>query len=92
MPDALVFPGISFQGIRGYVFLDVGGAWFDDLQDFNFWDSDNDRLDDGVSSYGFGFSVNLFGLPFNWDFSKRWDFDADISNSFETSFWIGPRF
>ena len=91
-PNWLRVPGIGLYGLRGHVFLDVGGAWFDELQDFNFWDSENGRLDDGVSSYGFGFSVNLLGLPLNWDFSRRWDFDQDLSDSFETSFWIGPRF
>ncbi len=90
--DVLALPFMAIRGIRGYVFLDVAGAWFDEFQDFNFWDGDNNRLDDGVSSYGFGIGMNLFGLPFNWDFSKRWDFDRTLSDSFETSFWIGQRF
>jgi hypothetical protein len=91
--DVLQFPGIGFQGIRGRVFLDVGAAYFDELEpDFKFWDSENSRLQDGVSSYGFGLSVNLFGLPFNWDFSKRWDLESDLEDGFETSFWIGYRF
>jgi len=90
--DVLGLPFGAIRGIRGHFFLDVGGAWFDELQDFNFWDSDNNRLDDGVSSYGFGVSLNLLGLPFNWDFAKRWDFDKDLTDGFETSFWIGQRF
>jgi hypothetical protein len=77
--------------VRGVVFLDVGGAWFQDVQDFDFWDSENDRLEDGVSSYGFGVTARLFGLDLNWDFAKRWDFESS-ADGFETSFWIGPRF
>jgi outer membrane protein assembly factor BamA len=89
--DVLATPLLAIQNIRGYVFLDVAGAWFDEFQDFNFWDDDN-RLDDGVSSYGFGIGMNLLGLPVNWDFSKRWDFKDTLQNGFETSFWIGQRF
>jgi hypothetical protein len=32
------------------------------------------KLTDGVAAYGFGISVNIFGLPFHWDWVKRWDF------------------
>ncbi|MEZ5332144.1 MAG: ShlB/FhaC/HecB family hemolysin secretion/activation protein [Thermoanaerobaculia bacterium] len=89
--DQLATPVFRFGGIRGIVFLDVGGAWFDDFQDFDFWDSENDRLDDAVSSYGYGLTARLFGLDVNWDFAKRWDFDRSV-DGFETSFWIGTRF
>ncbi len=77
--------------VRGVAFVDVGGAWFDDFQEFDFWDSENDRLEDAVSTYGFGVTAWLFGLPLNWDFAKRWNFD-NSADGFETSFWIGPRF
>ncbi|MCZ6726276.1 MAG: hypothetical protein O7A98_02855, partial [Acidobacteria bacterium] len=70
---------------------DVGGAWFDSLGGFNFYDEDNDSLQDGVASYGYGLSTRLFGLDVNWDFAKRTDFDSSASD-FETSFWIGARF
>jgi hypothetical protein len=49
------------------------------------------RLMDGIASYGFGFSVNLFGMPFHWDFVKRWDF-KDTLGSTEVDFWIGYKF
>jgi hypothetical protein len=49
------------------------------------------RLKDGVASYGFGISVNLFGLPFHWDWVNRWDWKNSIGGT-ETYFWIGWRF
>ncbi len=88
--DQLRFPGIGLQGIRGVIFLDIGSAWFPEITDFDFVD-DDDRLEDVVASYGYGFTVNLFGLTLNWDFAKRWDLQDSIG-SFETNFWIGTRF
>ncbi len=49
------------------------------------------RLLDGVASYGFGISLNLFGLPFHWDWIKLWDFKESRSGT-ETNFWIGWQF
>lgn len=89
--DYLATPVFSFQGIRGVFFLDVAGAWFDKLQDFDFYNNEENRLEDGVASFGYGLSARIFGLDVNWDFAKRWDFDRTLSG-FETSFWIGPRF
>ncbi|HVS03735.1 MAG TPA: BamA/TamA family outer membrane protein, partial [Thermoanaerobaculia bacterium] len=81
--DQLWFPFLRFQGIRGRLFLDVGGAWFDYAgQDFELWDSENDKLADPedpnvlgpVSAYGWGFTIRFIGVDLNWDFAKRWDF------------------
>jgi hypothetical protein len=91
--DVLPLYVITLQRLSTFVFLDVGGAYFRDVQpDWQCWDSTDDVLDDCVSSYGFGISMDLFGLPFNWAFSRRWDFDQDLTSGFDTSFWIGPRF
>jgi len=49
------------------------------------------RLLDGVAAYGFGISLNLFGLPFHWDWIKLWDFKESRSGT-ETNFWIGWQF
>lgn len=39
---------------------------------FKFWDSDNDRLQDGRASYGAGFHFRFIGgLQFNWSFATR---------------------
>ena len=90
--DLLATPIFNFQGVRAILFLDVGGAWFDEFQDFDFWDSQNDRLGDAVSSYGFGITARIFGLDWNFDYAKRWDFDKTLSDGYESSFWIGRRF
>jgi hypothetical protein len=49
------------------------------------------RLQDGVSTYGFGISMNLMGIPIHWDWVQRWDF-KDSLGGMETHFWIGYRF
>jgi hypothetical protein len=90
--DYLIFPWMNLTDLRGRVFLDVGGAWFD-LPGwpsyYNFW-SDG-HLQDGVSTYGLGFSVDIFGLPMHWDFAKRWDFKTTQRGT-QTTFWIGFRY
>jgi hypothetical protein len=53
--------------------------------------ADDDRLCDGVASYGVGFTVWLFGLPMHWDFVQRWD-GKDAVGDTESQFWIGLRF
>lgn len=105
--DHLVLPWLHLTSLRGRFFIDVGAAWFDlpaytvefggqefevpaYKQDFTFME--DGRLKDGVSSYGFGFSVNLFGLPAHWDFAKRWDFKDPLDEGFRTEFWIGIKY
>lgn len=105
--DHLVLPWLHLTNVRGRVFVDVGGAWFDldgytvDLggfqfdvppyrQSFQFWH--DGRLKDALSSIGFGFSLNLFGLPAHWDFARRWDFKDRLDKGYRTEFWIGYRY
>ena len=91
--DALWFPFLRFNGIRGRVFVDIGGAWYDYAgQEFDFWDSENDSLDDAVSSYGWGLTTRFLGLDLHWDFARKWNFESSEEDGFETSFWIGSRF
>lgn len=90
--DVVATPWMVLRNIRGTIFLDVGGAYFHDSQDdWDFWNSEEDRLEDGLSSYGFGFSVELFGLQWNWNWAKFWNFDETLSDT-EVSFWVGNRF
>ena len=56
---------------------------------YDFWQ--DGQLKDGVSSYGVGFSVSLFGLPMHWDFAKRWDFKQTQPDTY-SAFWIGFRY
>lgn len=105
--DHLVLPWLRLTGVRGRVFLDVGGAWFDlpaytiDLGGFEyrvpryrqpFQFAHDGRLKDAVSSYGFGLSLDLFGLPAHWDFARRWDFKDSLDSGYRTEFWIGIRY
>ncbi len=87
--DQLLFPVFGFQGIRGVLFYDLGATWFPDFTDPTF--IEDGRLQDAVASYGFGISLNLFGLRANWDFAKRTDL-KDSEDSFESELWIGVRF
>ena len=89
--DQLRTPLGNLGNVRGVVFVDVGGAWFDDFEDFDVWNSAESRLEDAVASYGYGFTVNLGGLSLNVDFAREWDFDKSLSG-YESSFWIGTRF
>jgi Tol biopolymer transport system component len=89
--DFLATPIFGIQQMRGVVFLDVAGAWYDEVQSFRFYNSDEGRLEDAVSSYGIGLSFRLFGMPWNVDFSKRWNFDETLTG-WESTIWFGPRF
>ncbi len=91
--DVLATPVLNFRSIRGRVFLDVGGAWFDMAgETFQFWNGDENRLEDAVSSYGLGFTVDFIGLDLNWDFAQLWDFKKKTKHGLSTQFWIGARF
>ncbi len=89
--DVLATPFLAFQGIRGALFLDVGGAWYHNLTGFRFYNSDTKRLQDAIAAYGWGFTFQFIGLDLNWDFAKRYDFKQS-QGGFVTSFWIGTRF
>jgi outer membrane protein assembly factor BamA len=91
--DLVATPIIAFQGIRGVLFFDVAGAWYNDFESFDFYDSDAKRFKDGIASYGWGLTVRLYGLDFNWDFAKLYKPPVPLEKSgFQTTFWIGTRF
>ncbi|MGE5236409.1 MAG: hypothetical protein ACM3O7_08685 [Acidobacteriota bacterium] len=99
--DYLIFPWLRLANLRGRLFVDVGAAYFEQggqkytltpygwVSGFKFMDGG--RLVNGVASYGFGLSVNLFGLPVHWDWAKQWDFKETLGG-YQTSFWIGFRY
>lgn len=89
--DAIVLPFMVIQGVRAVVFVDVGGAFFAEGPDYEFWNSDDGRLQDGLASYGFGITAHMLGVDLNWDFAKRWDL-KDTLSGYRTAFWIGTRF
>ncbi len=86
--DLLATPILAFQGVRGHIFLDVGGAWLND-QGFRFMQ--DGALRDGKASFGGGFSVYFLGLPWNVDFAKQWDFKHTLSD-WQTTFYVGTTF
>ena len=96
--DILATPIFRFGGIRGRIFLDVGGAWLDYQGQEHEMCSVEDGLllEDGTanacSSYGWGFTVRFAGLDLNWDFAQTWDFSESVDRGFATNFWIGTRF
>ncbi|MBZ5587500.1 MAG: BamA/TamA family outer membrane protein [Acidobacteriia bacterium] len=91
--DHLDLPWLRLAEVRGRFFLDVGGAWLD-VPGYKqpFRCVNNSQLQDCVSSYGFGMSLDLFGLPVNWDFSKQWDFKHTLDKTAQTWFWVGFQF
>ena len=102
--DVIALPYFALTNVRGRVFVDVGAANLtDSTAGFRFWNGtghdltyngvtySDHQLVDGRADYGIGFSLELFGLPLQWDFSRQWDFKTSLS-SFRTSFYIGPQF
>jgi Tol biopolymer transport system component len=88
--DLIATPIFNIQGVRGVLFFDIGGAWFGDVQDFDFYNEDESRLQDGLAAYGWGVTVQFLGMDLNWDMARRWDFET--GEDFRTTFWIGTRF
>jgi outer membrane protein assembly factor BamA len=107
--DAALTPIGFFGPLRGTLFVNVGGAAYLD-EPFQVFSSDlrisrvDGRLVDGfglkdaVASWGFGLSMNFFGLPMHFDWSRLTDFASPVSNNItirdETKFdfWIGFDF
>jgi len=97
--DRMDLAFLRIGGIRGRFFLDVGAAWYvnSDGDEFNafgrpgFTFIEDGVLQDGVSSYGFGFDLTFFGMPMHFDYVKIWDFDQALTG-WSTDFWIGMRF
>ena len=88
-----LFGALPLEGVRGRIFLDVAGAWFDYAgQDFDIWNSDESRLEDALAAYGWGLSLRFSGLDLHWDFSRRWNGDETLDDGYRTNFWIGTRF
>lgn len=96
--DQLNFSFMPVGDVRARFFIDIGAAWYDlDGREYNYLGQpgftfiEDGVLQDGVSSYGFGITMNLFGLPVNWDFIQRWDLERSLGSR-EVEFWVGYRF
>jgi hypothetical protein len=75
--------------LRGVFFFDVGGVWFND-EKFRVFESGSLRLQDALSSIGYGIEFFLFGYPFHVDWVWRTDFKDKQYNG--VNFWIGFDF
>ena len=74
------------------MFLDFGAAYYSySGRDFDFWNEDENELQDGRAAYGWGVTFDFLGLEMNWDFAQQWKFEA-AENGFQTFFWIGRSF
>jgi len=92
--DEVRFPIGPLRNIRGFFFLDMGTAWLsnDAFYDpdanavrpdvpFDFYDSENNRLQDLRGSWGAGFQFFfLGGLQFNWSWAKRLSYTRFIDD------------
>ncbi len=81
---------IGFLGpIRGVFFFDIGGAWFNEQEDYRFFDHGL-VLKDGLASYGFGIEFFIGGWPFHIEWVYKTDFSEHSYNGI--NFWIGFDF
>ncbi len=80
---------LNFSDIRAHLFFDIGGAYFEEQEDWKFWE--DSRLKNGVASVGWGLALNFLGLELHWDFAKRTDL-KEIEDELRTTFWIGQTF
>jgi hypothetical protein len=75
--------------LRGVFFFDFGGFWFND-QPFRIFEPGSTRLQDALSSFGYGIEFFLFGYPFHFDWVWRTDFKDKKYGG--VNFWIGFDF
>lgn len=89
--------------IRGVFFFDIGGVWMDDAPEElkyqffqegkglkNIFKKGGVKLKDGISSYGFGIVLYMFGYPMHFDWVYQTDLFAHKYYGFH--FWIGFDF
>jgi len=75
--------------VRGVFFFDLGGLWFND-QPYRIFEKGKFKLQDALSSYGYGIEFFLFGYPMHFEWVYRTDFKDKKYNGI--NFWIGYDF
>lgn len=100
--NALFTPIGFFGGIRGTFFFNVGGAAYNN-EPFSPFSSaprvsridgtlvDGLGLNDSLAAYGFGMTMNLFGIPFHFDWTKLTDLSRTLPG-WKFDFWMGYDF
>lgn len=74
---------LGFRSIRGVLFFDVGGAWYDD-DGFKPFTTEGDgafRLNDMVAGYGFGVRLNLGLFILRYDLIQKTDLARSLGKS-----------
>lgn len=102
--NALFTPIGFFGGVRGTMFFNVGGAAYNNesFSPFAFGGEtrisridgsliDGIGLGDAVASYGIGVTMNMFGIPFHFDWAKLTDFATTLPG-WKFDFWMGYDF
>jgi len=75
--------------VRGVFFFDLGGLWFNG-QKFRIFEPGSLRLQDALSSYGYGLEFFLFGYPLHFEWVYRTNFQDKQYGG--VNFWIGFDF
>jgi outer membrane protein assembly factor BamA len=75
--------------VRGVFFFDMGGLWFNE-QKFRIFEPGSLRLQDAISSYGYGVEFFLFGYPLHFEWVWKTDFKQKQYSG--VNFWIGFDF
>jgi hypothetical protein len=75
--------------VRGVFFFDFGGLWFND-QEYRIFEAGSLKLQDSLSSYGYGIQFFFFGYPMHFE----WVYKTDFKDKKYTgvNFWIGFDF
>jgi WD40 repeat protein len=76
--------------IRGKFFFDFGGVWFDEQKFRVFKEGEGLKLEDALSSYGFGLEFYFLGYPMHveWVWKTNWK----QKRYYGVNFWIGYSF
>jgi Tol biopolymer transport system component len=74
---------LGFRAIRGVIFMDVGGAWYDDdlFQPFTTEGPGAFRLKDTTAGYGFGMRLNLGLFILRYDLVQRTNLGRSIGKA-----------
>lgn len=75
--------------VRGVLFFDFGGFWFND-QEYRIFEPGSLKLRDSLASYGYGIQFFFFGYPFHFEWVYKTDFKEKKYNG--VNFWIGFDF
>jgi outer membrane protein assembly factor BamA len=80
---------LNFSDIRAHLFFDIGGAFFEEQENWKFYE--DGKLKNGLASVGWGIAFNFLGLELHWDFARKTDL-SELDDDMTSTFWIGQTF